>query len=98
LQNSVQVEVETPPGWIGVSTKRSTTGGAIVTAVVPNGPAANAGIKVGDVIQALNGTNVKDEDFEAEISTFKPGTKILITYLRSAWAHETLLTVSKNTI
>jgi S1-C subfamily serine protease len=55
-----------------------------------------AGIKVGDEIQALNGKVVKDEDFEAEISSFKPGTGMLISYMRSAWAREALVIVGKN--
>jgi hypothetical protein len=94
-QDASSVAVDTPPGWIGVSTKPS-EGGAKVTAVAPNGPAAQAGIQVGDIIQQLNGKTIKDQDFESEIANFKPGTKVLISYMRSAWARDTLVTVSKN--
>ena len=51
--------METPPGWIGVETKRAVNGAA-VTAIVLDGPAAKAGLIAGDV------EVVKEEDFEAE--------------------------------
>jgi C-terminal processing protease CtpA/Prc len=94
-QDSSQVAVETKLGWIGVSTKHVDEG-AKVTAVVPNGPAAAAGIQVGDVIQQLNGTNIKHQDFESELANFQPGTKVLVSYMHSAWAHDTLVTVGKS--
>jgi hypothetical protein len=94
-QDSSQVVAGIPPGWIGVTTKRAVEG-AKVTAVVPSGPADEAGIQVGDVIQQLNGTIIKDQDFESELANFKPGTKVLVSYMRSAWAHDTLVTVGKN--
>lgn len=93
-QNSTSVVVETPPGWLGVST-RSTEDGALIVAVIPGGPAAQAGLQAGDTIQGLNGANVKGTDFEASITKVKPGTKVIISYMRSAWARETIVTVSK---
>jgi hypothetical protein len=90
--NSAPVVVETPPGWIGISSKNSLMG-VVVTAVTTDGPAAKAGLKVGDVINELNGTSVKDEDFEAEIDRYKSGTKVKIAYMRNAWAFETTVIV-----
>jgi hypothetical protein len=58
--------VETPPGWIGVETKRAVNGAA-VTAIVLDGPATKAGLIAGDV------EVVKEEDFEVEIASLKPG-------------------------
>jgi hypothetical protein len=93
-QNSTAVIVETPPGWIGVLTK-PTDDGALVASVFPHGPAAQAGLQVGDVIQRLNGVIVKGPGFDESIAKLKPGTKIVISYMRSAWAHETLVAVTK---
>ena len=58
-------------GWLGLEPQDITpdlakafhlkdTQGAIVARIVPKGPAAQAGIRVGDVIQALNGQPVED--------------------------------------
>jgi PEGA domain-containing protein/PDZ domain-containing protein len=93
-QNSTAVIVETPPGWIGVLTK-PTDDGALVASVFPHGPAAQAGLQAGDVIQRLNGVIVKGPGFDESIAKLKPGTKVVISYMRSAWAHETLVAVTK---
>ena len=58
-------------GWLGVMIQRITpelaeslgvegTSGALVSEVVPDGPAAKAGIKQGDIIVEYDGTPVKD--------------------------------------
>jgi len=62
------VLVETPPGWLGVTTRKAKTGGAMVASVAPNGPAVQAGLKIGDTILELNGTLVTDENLDAEIA------------------------------
>jgi predicted metalloprotease with PDZ domain len=93
-QNSTAIIVETPPGWIGVSTK-PTSDGALVVSVFPHGPAAQAGLEVGDVIQGLNGIVVKGPAFDETIARLKPGTKVVISFLHSAWARETLVAVAK---
>jgi len=64
------VQVETPPGWIGVETKRAVNGAA-VTAIVLDGPAAKS--CAGDV------EVVREEDFEAEIASPKPGAYVLFS-------------------
>jgi hypothetical protein len=95
-QHSASVVVETAPGWIGVATQQATSGGALVTAVFPDGPGARAGLKVGDIIQKLNEAPLKDEDFEAEIATYKPGTNIVIGFMRGAWASVKLVTAGQS--
>ncbi len=84
-------------GWIGVSAQNGTDG-ALVTGVTADGPGAEAGIKVGDIIQALDGRIIKDKNFENAVGSLKPGTKIVVNYMRGALAHETLVTVWKRKI
>jgi PEGA domain/PDZ domain len=84
-----------PPGWIGVATQTGTSDGAVVTAVFPDGPGAKAGLKVGDIIQSVNGTTVKD-DFETATATYKPGTNIVVGFMRGAWASVKLVTVGQS--
>ncbi len=58
-------------------------GGVIVSSVTPNGGAAKAGIKPGDVILSIDGRNIKDgDDLIADISARKVGSSVKIGYLR----------------
>jgi C-terminal processing protease CtpA/Prc len=86
--------VETPPCWIGVSTKKAKNGGAAISSLVRNGPAAKAGLKVGDVITQVNGTSATDQDFEAEIARYRSGSSLRISYMRDFWDIETTVTVA----
>jgi serine protease DegQ len=63
--------------------------------VTADGPGAEAGIRVGDIIQALDGRIIKDRNFESAVAALKPGSKIVVNYLRGALARETLVTVGK---
>ena len=58
--------------------------GAIVDKAMPGTPAAEAGLKAGDVITQVNGKEVKDAgDLTREIGSMKPGEQIKLTYLRN---------------
>lgn len=59
------------PGWLGFTLQDMTeelsqafgaprTGGAIISALDPSGPASQASLRVGDVLQAINGTPESD--------------------------------------
>jgi len=57
--------------------------GALVSEVVPDAPAANAGLKGGDVITAVNGQPVTDaNDLKLKVSALSPGTKLNLEVLR----------------
>jgi hypothetical protein len=88
------VVVETPSGWIGVTTTKAKTGGAVIASVAPNGPAAQAGLTRGDTIMELNGTPVTDANVDAEVARYKSGSKIRVSYMRDAWLSFTTVTVS----
>ncbi|HEY1783006.1 MAG TPA: Do family serine endopeptidase [Roseiarcus sp.] len=83
-----------PRGYLGVNIQPFTkemadsmgvkdAGGAIVDQTMPGTPAAEAGLKAGDVITKLNGKEVKDaSDLTMRIGSFKPSDKVELTYLR----------------
>ena len=58
-------------------------GGVIITGVLQNGPAAQAGIQPGDVITAVNGKAVGDvSQLLTAVAALKPGTPAPLTVLR----------------
>jgi len=75
-------------GWIGVQSQGVTSDiaenlglkearGALVAAPQANGPAIKAGIEAGDVITAVNGTEVSDSrEFARTISGLAPGSEV----------------------
>lgn len=72
-------------------TMEEKTGGAVISdegaggtpAVTPDGPAAKAGLKAGDVITKFNDTAVESgPTLIGEIWTHKPGDKVTVTYER----------------
>ena len=57
--------------------------GALVDSAEPGTPAAEAGLKAGDVITKLNGQSVKDSaDLTRQVGALKPGDKAAISFLR----------------
>jgi serine protease Do len=57
--------------------------GAIVVEAMSGTPAAEAGLKSGDVITALNGKAVDDAaDLTLRVGSFKPGDKVDLAYMR----------------
>jgi len=60
------------------------THGVAVATVVPDSPASKAGLKVGDVITAVNGTSAEDvNSFRLQVAGFAPGTTIHLKIDRS---------------
>jgi predicted metalloprotease with PDZ domain len=97
-QNAQSVSVpNTAPGWIGVTTAHFGSGGAVVTAVAPGGPAAKAGLRPGDVVNTVNGVSLKDQDLGEKIAAYKPGSTVRLGYMRDAWALEATVTVGTKT-
>ena len=59
------------------------TGGVIISTVVPNGPAAKAGLQTQDVIVSVDGQPVKDGSTLINIVSAKaPGSTVRLGYLR----------------
>lgn len=69
--------------------------GVTVSSVTANGPADQAGLKIGDTITSVNGKPVKNGDeLVSSISAEKPGTKVKIGYERGGKASEASVTVA----
>jgi serine protease Do len=70
--------------------------GAIVTQVEGNSPAAKAGLKVGDLITALDGKEVSDASaLQVAVGQTRPGTTIKLHVLRDGKGMEVPITLEK---
>ncbi|MEO7886688.1 MAG: trypsin-like peptidase domain-containing protein, partial [Polaromonas sp.] len=98
-------------GWIGVEPQdlnpelaetfglpvaAAKEGGVIITGVLQNGPAAQAGILPGDVITAVNGKGVRNvSQLLTAVAALKPGTPAPLTVLRKDKQTEIAVTPGK---
>jgi len=58
--------------------------GAVITQVEPDSPGAKSGLKVGDVITAVNGKKVSDAgQLQMEVSEQRPGTTLKLVVARN---------------
>ncbi|MES1219276.1 MAG: trypsin-like peptidase domain-containing protein, partial [Bacteroidota bacterium] len=71
--------------------------GVYVIAVPPDGGAAQAGIKKGDVITKINGNTVASGlELSAQIASYKPGDKIPINYIRGGKEYTTTVSLKES--
>ena len=74
-------------GWLGVAldmaAKPDDTRGALVSQVLPGGPAAKAGLVPGDVVRKLDGKRIESSKVLRErIAQAAPGTRVELVVLR----------------
>jgi Do/DeqQ family serine protease len=86
--------------WIGVSYQELTpelasgfgvqrTRGALVNELVPNGPAAKAGVRAGDIIVEIQGREVREgRDLLRAVLQYPVGEKLSLTVLRDGTQHK----------
>ena len=97
---------QSPQGWLGVRTENVTAeavlplalsgpAGALVVGVMPGGPAAEAGVRVGDVIVAVGLSQVGDRHrLEAITASMRPGIPVPITLERAGRHRQLLVTLA----
>jgi serine protease Do len=77
------VQVQSVEPDIAESLGMKTAQGAIVAAVTTDSPAANAGLKQGDVITKVNDEAIKHAgDLTRRIGALKPGSKVTLSFVR----------------
>ncbi len=101
-------------GWLGIEIQKitpslkkafnlETSRGALVSSVLPNGPAAKAGLKSGDVIIKFNGKEIREmSQLPWLVGNVKPGKSVPMEIIRSGKKETLMITVgdwksSKNT-
>jgi S1-C subfamily serine protease len=69
--------------FLGVSSGLAPEGGAAVDTVVPNGPAAKAGLREGDTIVEINDQPVNDpDDVSSVVNSRRPGDEVRVVVER----------------
>ncbi|WP_410091278.1 S1C family serine protease [Streptomyces sp. adm13(2018)] len=82
----------------GEGAKIASQGSGGTPSVTPNGPAAKAGLKAGDVITAFGGHPIDSgPSLISEIWTHKPGDQVKITYERDGKTSEATVTLGERT-
>ena len=72
--------------------------GVAISEVDPNTPGAKAGLQVGDVIVAVNGTPVQDENsFRIQVAGMAPGSKVELRIVRNGAETTVPVTLGENT-
>ena len=80
--------------YLGVTIGTASSGGAQVSTVKADTPAAKAGLKAGDVITALDGSTVATaDDLTAKVSAHKSGDKVTLTITRNGSTQKITVTL-----
>jgi serine protease Do len=83
-------------GYLGIQMEEAESGGAKITVVTAKSPAEKAGLKVGDIIVAVEGREVSDPaTLSATVGRFKPGDTITVRYRRDMKEEELKATLDK---
>ncbi|WP_116127980.1 S1C family serine protease [Lewinella sp. IMCC34183] len=57
--------------------------GAVITDLTPGGPGVRAGLRVGDVMTAINGVAINSSpELQEQLSRYRPGQRVLLTLIR----------------
>jgi serine protease Do len=90
----VQIQQVTPP--IAASLGLTSDHGAIVAAVTASSPAAQAGLKQGDVVLSFNGTEIKEmRDLPRLVAAMAPGSKASMRVWRKDASSDLQVTVGE---
>jgi putative serine protease PepD len=82
-------------GYLGIQTTDATTGsGAVVAELVPGGPAADAGLRTGDRIVAVDGKRVAQaDDVVTAVAGAKPGHEVKLGVVRDGDQRDVTVTL-----
>jgi S1-C subfamily serine protease len=82
--------------YLGVTGENAAGGqaGAIITEIVADGPAARAGLEVGDVVTAVDAQSVRSMgDLAARIRSYRPGDEVVVDVIRNGQALNLTITL-----
>ncbi|MGB8603163.1 MAG: trypsin-like peptidase domain-containing protein, partial [Rhizomicrobium sp.] len=70
-------------GWVGMNVRQAENGGALVTGAASGGPAAQAGLRSGDVVTGYDGKRVSDSrDLARMVAMTAAGRSVMVEVMR----------------
>ena len=94
IESKVAKPVPANRAWLGVVLQDTRHRGSRIVALYPGGPAARAGLRVGDFVLSVNNEEVAtSEDTIAAISQITPHRQVSMVVLRRGREHEFRITV-----
>lgn len=108
--NDLREHKKVSRGWLGVTIQNvddatakaldlDSPRGALINSVLEGQPAAQAGIKPGDIILAINGTEIRDtEHLLRNVAMLSPGAKAEVTVWRDGKSVNLQLTVAERNL
>jgi membrane-associated protease RseP (regulator of RpoE activity) len=89
IQRLTRLPGESGRAIIGVQLEDSKGGrGAYVREISPGGPAAEAGIRAGDVITTINGSAISGDDAAGQVVAIMPDSKVTVRIVRDGTSRE----------
>lgn len=84
-------------GWLGITSNSiKNVKGFIIDDIVPNGPAASAGLKIGDLVTRIGDIDVANITQALDtVAEIKPATKVLFSVYRNKKALEIEVTIGE---
>ena len=85
-------------GWLGIQYDKSEDGTSVIESVVKGSPAEKAGFRSGDVLVALNGIEMNDENkarLKAAWKPLTPGSTVDYTIRRDGYTKDLTVTLGK---
>lgn len=82
--------------WLGVELRSLTQGGVVVARLTSGGPAARAGLRVGDVVTTVAGKQVQTvDDIAVALAQERPGSRVAIEVREAAGARTVHVTLGQ---
>lgn len=85
-------------GWVGVEMESLEDGGYVLTKVVAGSPAEEAGLRADDVLVAINGIEINEENHEklqTARAEWKPGTSVTWSMIRGSADRQVAITLGR---